>query len=85
MAKSHGLKEPAQPIMCTTRDSGACICMFQSGSKYYLWHMDSCVIVEIVTSMDLADIVTEMGKKGLGSLKTVELHIRLPADLGVRR
>jgi hypothetical protein len=79
MAKSHGLKEPAQPIMCTTRDSGACICMFQSGSKYYLWHMDSCMIV---TSMDLADIVTEMGKKGLGSLKTVELHIRLPADLG---
>ena len=42
------------------------------------------MIVEIVTSMDLADIVTEMGKKGLGSLKTVELHIRLP-DLGVRK
>ena len=81
MAKSHGLK-PAQPIMCTT--SGACLCMFRSGSKYYLWNQIAGDILEIVTSLDLADIVTEMGKKGLGSLKTVELHIRLP-DLGVRK
>ena len=59
--------------MCTTRDFGAYIYMFQSSSKYYFWQMDTYMILEIVTSMDLMDIITEMGKKGLGSLKTVEL------------
>ena len=59
--------------MCTT--TGDCLCMFQSGGKYYLWNQIAGDIFEIVTSLDLADIVTEMGKKRLGSLKTVELHV----------
>jgi hypothetical protein len=32
MAKTHGLKSP-QPIMRSTRQSGDCYYMFQSGSK----------------------------------------------------
>jgi hypothetical protein len=43
--------------------------MFQSGSKYYLWNPIEGAIWEIVTSMDLVDIITEIGKLGLGSLK----------------
>jgi hypothetical protein len=61
--------------MCTTRDSGACLYMFQSGDKYYLWNQIASDILEIVMSLDLADIVTEMGKMGLGSLKTAEVHL----------
>jgi hypothetical protein len=43
--------------------------MFQSGSKYYLWNPIEGAIWEIVMSMDLVDIITEIGKPGLGSLK----------------
>jgi hypothetical protein len=35
MAKAHGLKLP-RPIMGITTESGNCLSMFQSGSKYYL-------------------------------------------------
>ena len=72
MAKAHGLKSP-QPIMCSTPESGNCLSMFQSGSKYYLWNPIEGAIWEIITSMDLVDIVTEIGKAGLGSLKTAEV------------
>ena len=37
MAKDHGLKSP-QPIMCSTRESGSGLCMFQSSNKYYIWN-----------------------------------------------
>ena len=73
MAKTYGLKSP-QPIMCSTRQSGDCMYMFQSGSKYYLWILIAGEIWEIVTPMDLVGIVAEMGKMGFGSLKTVEIH-----------
>ena len=59
--------------MCSTPQSGTCMCMFQSGSKYYIWNPIEGAIWEIVTSMDLVDIVTEMGKPRLGSLKTAEV------------
>ena len=72
MARKHGLKSP-QPIMCTTRDSGDCTYMFQSGSKYYLWNLIEGNIWEIVTSMDLVNIVTEMAKPRLESLKVAEV------------
>jgi hypothetical protein len=49
--------------------------MFQSGGKYYLWVQIATEILEIVTSLDLADIITEMGKKGLGTLKTAKVHM----------
>jgi hypothetical protein len=47
--------------------------MFQSGSKYYLWNAIEGEIWEIVTSMDLVDIITQIDKLGLGSLKVVEV------------
>jgi hypothetical protein len=61
----------AKTFMCTTRDSGDCICMFQSGSKYHLWNLIEGNIWEILTSMDLVNIVTELAKPKLGSLKLV--------------
>jgi hypothetical protein len=64
MAKTHGLKSP-QPIMRTTR---------QSGSKYYLWNLIEGEIWEIMTSMDLVDIIAEMGKMRYGSLKIEEVY-----------
>jgi hypothetical protein len=48
--------------------------MFQSSSKYYLWNLIAGKIWEIVTSMDLVDIATEIGKMELGSLKIAEVH-----------
>ena len=70
MVKAHGL-EPPQPIMCSDpkSESGASEFMFQSGSKYYLWNPIEGTIGEIVTSMDLVDIMTEMNKPKMGSLR----------------
>ena len=50
-------------------ESGASEFMFQSGSKYYLWNPIEGTIGEIVTSMDLVDIMTEMNKPKMGSLR----------------
>jgi hypothetical protein len=73
MAKSYGLKSP-QPIMTnSTRESGGCTTMFQSGSKYYLWNAMEGEIWEIVTSMNLVDIITQIDKLGLGSLKVAKV------------
>ena len=72
MAKAYGLKSP-QPIMCNTAESGGCTTMFQSGSKYYLWNAIEGEIWEIVTSMDLVDMITQIDKLGLGSLEVVEV------------
>jgi hypothetical protein len=47
--------------------------MFQSGSKYYVWNPIEGSIGEIVTSMDLEDIITEMDKSRLGSLEFAEV------------
>jgi len=75
VVKSHGL-EPPQPIMCSDpkSESGASLYMFQSGSKYYLWNPIEGTIAEIVTSMELVDIIKEIGKPRMGSLKFVEVH-----------
>ena len=59
--------------MSTTRESGECLHMFLSGGKYYIWNPIMGSICEIVTSMALVDIVMEMDKPRLGSLKTMEL------------
>ena len=71
MAKTHGLKPP-QPIMSSYPDNHMYI--FQSGSKYYVWSVIEDNVSEIMTSMDLVDIVTKIAKLGLGSLKTKEIH-----------
>ena len=73
MAKAHGLESP-QPIMRSIRQSGDCYYMFQSSSKYYLWNLIADQIWEIVTSMDLVDIVREIGKPRYGSLKTKRVY-----------
>jgi hypothetical protein len=75
VVKSHGL-EPPQPIMCHSPDSksGGCLYMFQSSNKYYFWNPIESTIGEIVTSMDLVNIVTEIGKPRMGSLKFAEVH-----------
>jgi hypothetical protein len=72
MAKAYGLKSP-QPIMCTTPESGGCMTMFQSGSKHYLWSPLGGGIWEIMTSMNLEDIITQINKLGLGSLKVAKV------------
>ena len=73
MVKIHGL-EPPQPIMCSSRESGDSEYMFQSGSKYYLWNPLEGGIWEIVTSMDLVDIITEIDKPRMGSLKLAKVY-----------
>jgi hypothetical protein len=73
IARKHGLKF-VQPIMCTSPDSGDCLYMFQSGSRYYIWNPIECGIWEIVTEMDLLDIVTEIDKMGLKSLKSAKVY-----------
>ena len=75
MVKTHGL-EPPQPIMCSDprSESGASEYMFQSGSKYYLWNPIEGTIGEIVTSMDLVDIMTEINKPKMGSLRYAKVY-----------
>jgi len=73
VVKRHGL-EPPQPIMCSSRESGDCQYMFQSGSKYYLWNPIEGGIWEIVTSMDLVDIITEIDKPRMGLLKLAKVY-----------
>jgi hypothetical protein len=71
MAKSHGLKPP-QPIMSSYPDNHMYI--FQSGSKYYVWNAMAGTVWEIMTSMDLVDIVTKIAKLGLTALKIKRIH-----------
>ena len=55
-------------------ESGDSQYMFQSGSKYYLWNPIEGGIWEIVTSMDLVDIITEIDKPRMGSLKFANVY-----------
>ena len=71
MAEIYGLKSP-QPIMCSSPDGQMWI--FQSGSKYYIWCPIEDIVSEIMTSMDLVNIVTKITKLGLRSLKTKQIH-----------
>jgi hypothetical protein len=73
MAKALGLKSP-QPIMCSTRDSGDCLYMFTSGSKYYIWNLMSGDIFEIVMPVGVVDIAMKIAKLGVKALKTVEVE-----------
>ena len=75
VVKAHGL-EPPQPIMCSDpeSESGDSEYIFQSGSKYYIWNPIEGTIGEIVTSLDLADIMTEMKKPKWGSLKYAKVY-----------
>jgi hypothetical protein len=68
MAEDHGLKSP-QPIMCSSRESDNHMYMFQSSSKYYIWNPMAGTVWEIMTSMDLVGIVTQITKRGVKSLK----------------
>ena len=70
--RKHGLKL-AQPIMCSAPDSDNCMTMFQSGSKYYLWNPIEGGIWEIVTSMDLVEIVTKIVHHQRNSGQTARL------------
>jgi len=63
-------------------ESGDSQYMFQSGSKYYLWNPIEGAIAEIVTSMDLVDILAEMGKPRMGSLKFAEVHTKCRRPAG---
>ena len=47
--------------------------MFQSGNKYYFWNPIEGTIGEIVTSLDLVDILAEINKPKMGSLKYAEV------------
>jgi hypothetical protein len=73
MAKDFGLKSP-QPIMCSSRESVNSMYMFRSGSKYYIWSQMAGTVWEIMTSMDLVGIVTEITKLGLRALKTERVY-----------
>ena len=73
MAKHHGLKSP-QPIMCSSRESGNHMYIFQSGSRYYIWNPMADTVWKIVTSMGLVDIVAEIAKLGVRSLKIERVY-----------
>jgi hypothetical protein len=60
--------------MCSSPGSGDCLYRFQSGNKYYLWNPTEGAIWEIVTSMDLVEIVTEIDKPRLGSLEIAKVY-----------
>ena len=73
MAEDHGLKS-LQPIMCSSPESDHHMYMFQSGSRYYIWNPLASTVWEIMRSMDLVDIVTEIDKPRLGSLKLAKVY-----------
>ena len=55
-------------------ETGDCEYTFQSGSKYYIWNPIEGTIWEVVTPMDLVDIITETDKPRQGSLKFTEVY-----------
>ena len=56
MAKTYGLNSP-DPIMCNDSESGNCLYLFQSGSKYYVWNEVADTVNEITKPTKLTDIV----------------------------
>jgi hypothetical protein len=48
--------------------------MFQSGNKYYIWNPIEGNIWEIMTPMDLVEIVTKIAKPGLKALVVARVH-----------
>jgi hypothetical protein len=72
ITRKNGLKS-AQPIMCSAPDSDNRVYIFQSGNKYYIWNLIEGGIWEIVTLMDLVEIVTRIAKLGLKSLKIAKV------------
>ena len=60
--------------MCSSSESGDCQYMFQSSSKYYLWNPIEGAIWEIVMLLDLVDIMTEIDKPRMGSLKFAKVY-----------
>jgi hypothetical protein len=67
MAKWKGLADP-QPIMCSTGESGGCLYMFQSGTKYYIWNEIEGDVWKIVSPAKLEDILDEISQLGVGRL-----------------
>jgi hypothetical protein len=72
MAKHYGLKSP-QPIMCNSPEFDNCL-PFSIWQQVLFLESIEGDIYEIVTSMDLVDIITEIAKRGLKSLKSVEVQ-----------
>jgi hypothetical protein len=60
--------------MRSTPESGGCLYVFQSSSKYYIWNPIEGEICEIITSVGLAGVVTGIAKLGFGSLKVAEVQ-----------
>lgn len=71
-AKDHGLDLP-KPTMCSTRDSGDCLYMFQSGNNYYIWNQIENTVWKIKDLDDLEAIVSTMSKLGVESLVIEEV------------
>ena len=67
MAKWKSLTDP-QPIMCSTGESGGCLYMFQSGTKYYIWNEVEGDVWKIVSPAKLEDILDEISQLGVGRL-----------------
>jgi hypothetical protein len=65
MAKTYVLKSPCAAAPTT-------ICSYFS--KYYVWNAMADTVWEIMTSMDLVDIVTKIAKLGLRSLKIKRIY-----------
>jgi hypothetical protein len=58
--------------MCSSPDNHMFI--FQFGNKYYVWNAMADTVWEIMTSMDLVDIVTKITKLGVISLRIKRIH-----------
>ena len=72
MAKDYSLK-PLQPIMRNTRNSGNCMTCFSLAASTTSRNPIEGDIWQIVTSMDLVDIVTQIARRGLKSLTVAPL------------
>jgi len=72
MAKSYGLSSP-DPIMCNNSESGNCLYLFQSGSKYYVWNEAADTVNEITSPTNLTDIVNTIAS-GFKNLQLKKLE-----------
>lgn len=71
-AKDHGLNSP-KPAMCSTRESGDCLYMFQSGSNYYIWNQIESTVWRIKELLDLEEIVSTINKLDVEGLSIEEV------------
>ncbi|KAH8702293.1 hypothetical protein BGW36DRAFT_424573 [Talaromyces proteolyticus] len=73
MAAAYGLANPT-PILCSTRQSGNCMYLIESQSKYYLWNQIESDVWHIESPTIKNEILRTIGTQGVSGLQVKRLN-----------